>query len=88
MAGADVVGLLPVYAASEPDPGDVDSGLIAAALARRAGRSASLLADLDAVKAWLDATVRPGDLLLTLGAGDVGRMAPELCRHLAGKGVR
>ncbi len=82
LAGADLVGLLPVYAASEPDPGHADSSLIARALARRAGREAALLDDLAGVTAWLDATVEPGDLLLTLGAGDVGRMVPDLCRHL------
>ena len=85
LAGAAAVGLLPVYAASEPDPGDVDSGLIAAALAARgAGPATALLADPAAVHAWLDTTLQPGDLLLTLGAGDIGRLVPGFCDHLAG----
>ncbi len=85
LAAADVVGLLPVYAASEPDPGDVGSHLIAEALARRSGGEAALLADREAVTAWLDATLEPGDVLLTMGAGDIGRMVGGLCRHLDGE---
>lgn len=85
LAGADEVGLLPVYAAGEADPGQADSGLIAAALAGRCGREAALLADLDAALRWLEDVVRPGDLVLTMGAGDVGRMVPDICRHLAAR---
>jgi len=82
LSGADAVGLLPVYAASEPDPGDVGSHLIADALRQRGDRGAALLDDLADVCRWLDATLQPGDLLLTMGAGDIGRMVSELCNHL------
>ncbi len=82
LAAADAVALLPIYAASEDDPGDVDSGLLVATLADRCGREAVVLEDLDAVRRWLDETLGPGDLLLTLGAGSIGRMVPEICDHL------
>ncbi|MDO9170212.1 MAG: UDP-N-acetylmuramate--L-alanine ligase, partial [bacterium] len=83
LAAADVVGLLPVYAASEePLPG-ADSGLIATALARKGRDAVSLLAGADDVERWLDATVIPGDLLVTLGAGDIGRLVEPICGHLA-----
>jgi len=82
LAGADAVALLPVYAAGEEDPGDAGSDLVAAALRARSGREAVLLGGPDDLTAWLDAEVRSGDLLLTLGAGDIGRLVPDLCDHL------
>jgi UDP-N-acetylmuramate--alanine ligase len=82
LAGADVLGLLPVYAASEPDPGDAGSGLIADALRDKGLATATCLAGVDDVNGWLDAQVRPGDLLLTLGAGDIGRLVAPVCAHL------
>ncbi len=87
LAAADAVGLLPVYAASEePQPG-VDSGLIATALARKGRGEVTLLGGADDVVPWLDATVGPGDLLVTLGAGDIGRLVAPVCAHLAGRGA-
>lgn len=82
LAVADTVALLPVYAASEePQPG-VDSGLIVSGLRDKGLTGAALVEDLDEVRSWLDAAVRPGDLLLTLGAGDIGRLVEPICGHL------
>jgi UDP-N-acetylmuramate--alanine ligase len=82
LATADSVGLLPVYPAGEQPPGDVDSGLIAQALrAKGLDRIASV--QPDRLAPWLSADVRPGDLLLTLGAGDIGRLVDPICRLLA-----
>ncbi|HOX25203.1 MAG TPA: UDP-N-acetylmuramate--L-alanine ligase [Candidatus Krumholzibacteria bacterium] len=83
LAGADLVGLLPVYAAGEEDPGQAGSDLIAAELAGRYRRPVQLLVDHQGVFDWLDAEVVAGDLLLTSGAGDIGRLVPQLCEHLA-----
>jgi len=82
LASADRVGLLPVYAASEaPLPG-VDSGVIEAAMRRKGLSDVTLLGGPEDLPAWLDDVVRPGDLLLTLGAGDIGRMVADVCEHL------
>jgi UDP-N-acetylmuramate--alanine ligase len=86
LAGADVVGLLPIYAASEdPLPG-VDSSVICTALQSKGLTDLTLLDDLAAIPAWLDDTVVPGDLLLTLGAGDIGRQVKVICDHLSRRG--
>jgi UDP-N-acetylmuramate--alanine ligase len=82
LGAADAVGLMPVYAAGEEDPGDVGSELVADAMAAGGGRAAAVLDDADAIMAWLDHTLEPGDLLLTLGAGGIGRLVPEICAHL------
>jgi UDP-N-acetylmuramate--alanine ligase len=83
LAGAQAVALLPVYAAGEePLPG-VDSRLIADALGAKESAPVALLGDQAEVYPWLDATVGPGDLLLVLGAGDVGRLVDPICAHLS-----
>ncbi len=82
LASAHAVGLLPVYAASEePLPG-VDSGLIANHLVDKGLGRVNLLPGSAAIPAWLDDQVAPGSLILTLGAGDIGRLVPDICAHL------
>ncbi len=85
LAVADAVGLLPVYAASEEPIAEVGSHLIAEEMAAKGLDIVSLLAGPDELATWLDAHVRPGDLLLTTGAGDIGRMVDDICSHLEGR---
>jgi UDP-N-acetylmuramate--alanine ligase len=82
LAAADVVGLLPVYGASEePLPG-VDSESVAVCLRERATGPVEVIDGPASVPAWLDEHARPGDVLLVLGAGDIGRLVDPICRHL------
>jgi UDP-N-acetylmuramate--alanine ligase len=82
---ADVVGLLPIYSAGEdPLPG-VDSETIHQSLIEKGMTQVVLLGDPEEIPRWLDATVRSGDLLLTLGAGDIGRQVTPICEHLAAR---
>ncbi len=78
LAGADRVALLPVYAASEPAREGIDSNLIAEPLEALRPGSCRLLEDLDAAAAWVSHDVPAGCLLLTLGAGDIGRLVPDV----------
>ncbi len=87
LAAADAVGLLPIYAASEETIADVDSELIAAVLAEKGRGHVTLLGGEEDVLDWLDAEVHRGDLLMTLGAGDIGRLVGPICEHLASRGV-
>jgi UDP-N-acetylmuramate--alanine ligase len=85
LAGADQVVLLPVYGAREqPMPG-VDSHLIAEALAAL-GSTAELVERPEQAVAALARRAQPGDLVLTVGAGDVTRLAPALLAALAMEG--
>jgi len=83
LVAAEAVGLLPVYAASENQPEGVDSGLIADHLRDKGLERITLLAGPMEIPAWLDAVAEPGSLVLTLGAGDIGRQVPDVCLHLA-----
>jgi UDP-N-acetylmuramate--alanine ligase len=83
LALADLVGVLEVYPARE-DPADYPgvSGLLAAQAAADAagGRPVWWLPRMEDAERMLAAELREGDLLLTLGAGDVDALA----RRLAG----
>ncbi|MFJ8434219.1 UDP-N-acetylmuramate--L-alanine ligase [Kitasatospora sp. NPDC094019] len=82
LALADASVVLDIYPAREdPIPG-VTSELILDA-ARRAGAEVTAEHDFAAAPALLAGLARPGDLLLTMGAGDVTDLGPEILRHLA-----
>jgi UDP-N-acetylmuramate--alanine ligase len=82
LAGADEIGLLDVYAARERPVGPLAgvSGLDVAAAAADAapGRRVSWLVDIDRAERALAGRLGAGDLLVTLGAGDVFRLADRL----------
>ncbi len=82
LALADASVVLDIYPAREdPIPG-VTSELILDA-ARRAGAEVTAEHDFAAAPALLAGLARPGDLLLTMGAGDVTNLGPEILEHLA-----
>jgi len=81
LAAADVLCLAEVYPAREqPLPG-VTSALIADA-ATRAGRAPVWTGPRDAMAGALADLVREGDVVLTVGAGDVTKTGPELLARL------
>lgn len=86
LAAADVVMVTDVYGArEEPMPG-VSSELVVAA-AREAGADVRYVPALSDVPAALAELVRAGDLVLTLGAGDITTAGPALAQLLeAGRG--
>ena len=82
LAGADSVVVMDVYAAGEdPVPGATGAAVAAAVPlpAERVGFEPSW----SAVAARLAERARPGDLVLTLGAGDVTMIGPEVLDLLA-----
>jgi UDP-N-acetylmuramate--alanine ligase len=83
LAQADAVIVAPVYAAREaPLPG-VSADLVAQS-ARTAGARPELVTDRAALTERVAQVTRSGDVVLTLGAGDVTRVGPELLRALEG----
>ncbi|MBI2206159.1 MAG: UDP-N-acetylmuramate--L-alanine ligase [Candidatus Rokubacteria bacterium] len=82
---ADVLLVLDIYAAGEaPIPGVTAADLAEAIRAHGHRHVTYLGGDRAAVVDHLVDTVRRGDLVLTLGAGDVGQLGPELLRRLGG----
>ncbi|GAA2579566.1 UDP-N-acetylmuramate--L-alanine ligase [Actinomadura fulvescens] len=82
---ADVAVVLDVYGAREdPEPG-VTGRLVADAVP--AGTETVYAPVWDEVAATVTALARPGDVVITLGAGDVTRLGPMILERLARRGL-
>ncbi|MDD9884671.1 MAG: UDP-N-acetylmuramate--L-alanine ligase [Gammaproteobacteria bacterium] len=76
LAGVEHLVVTQVYAAGEEFNPAADSKSLCRAL-RKLGREPVFIEDLPALGAHLPGMLRGGDVLLTLGAGDIGRFARE-----------
>ena len=84
LAGADAVAVTDVYPAREEAVAGVSGKLVVDALVeRRPGMTVAWTPSLEDGAAFLAERARPGDLVLTVGAGDVDRAADRLARELA-----
>jgi UDP-N-acetylmuramate--alanine ligase len=82
LAAADLVVVTEVYAAREaPVPGV--SGAQVATAAGNAGIRAIFEPDRNALADRVVSELRAGDVVLTLGAGDITRLGPALRARLA-----
>ena len=84
LANADSVFLTDIYAAREQPIDGVTADLIASAL-RDNGKSVDWRGDRGALSPALCDFVRAGDVVLTIGAGDITRTGPELKAALEAK---
>ncbi|MBW3602400.1 MAG: UDP-N-acetylmuramate--L-alanine ligase [Actinobacteria bacterium] len=83
LADADLAVVTDVYAANEAAVAGVTGELVADA-ALDAGVETRFLASLSALPAVLSRLVQPGDVVLTMGAGDITTVGPQLLRQLEG----
>ena len=83
---ADVLAVTDVYAAGQsPIPGVSGRLIVDAVLDAAPGRRVAWLPTRRDVLAWLLAELRPGDLCLTLGAGDLTTVPDEVRSALASR---
>jgi UDP-N-acetylmuramate--alanine ligase len=81
---ADRVALMDVYSAGEPPiPGVSGKTVLEELLEQHPRAQAAYLPHRGDVVTYLASRCRPGDLVLTMGAGDVTAVGPELVRELA-----
>ena len=85
LSDADVLVLLDVYAAGEAPIAGADGRAIARAVRTRGAVEPVFVDALDDVPAVLEDLLDDGDLVLTMGAGDIGAFAAELPDLLATK---
>jgi len=85
-AGADTVIVLPIYAASEPPIAGVTAERLAEQIHAQNGSPRVEFAPefADAVRA-VAGVARDGDMILTLGAGSVSQLAPQILAALEAK---
>jgi UDP-N-acetylmuramate--alanine ligase len=85
---AEVVLLTDIYAASEDPLPEVTAERLARQIERYGHRHARYVGPLAAAGPLLIEAIRPGDLVLTLGAGNVWRVGEEVLAHLRQTGSR
>ena len=83
LSNVDKLVLLEVYAAGEEPIAGADGRAIARAVRSRGGVEPVFVERLDELAGVLDGLLNDGDLLLTMGAGDIGACASDLPQRLA-----
>ena len=78
----------PIYAAGEPPVDGLDANTLASGMRDLGHRSVVAAESLDGALAELTSCVRPGDLVITLGAGDVNKLCGQLAAVLTERGAR
>lgn len=80
---ADRVIILDVYSAGEaPIPGVSGRSIVESILEQHPRAQVAFMPHRQEVASYLKTVVRPGDILLTMGAGDVTTVGPEVAREL------
>jgi UDP-N-acetylmuramate--alanine ligase len=83
---ADEILLTDIYPAGEEPIAGVTVEALANAVRAGSGRPVRVIPALDAVVPELLRIVRPGDVVITLGAGSIGSLPKRLVQRLAAKG--
>jgi UDP-N-acetylmuramate--alanine ligase len=79
---ADLLVLTEIYAAGEDKIPGVESARLADAIRAHGQRDVRFVADIDAVPAALVPDLAAGDLVITLGAGNISALGPKLLQAL------
>ena len=77
---ADFTLVTDICAAREPDPGDLNSGMLVEGM-KANGIHAVWTPSFDDTEAYLRAHWQPGDLVLTMGCGDINLLNMQIHRH-------
>jgi UDP-N-acetylmuramate--alanine ligase len=79
---ADSVLVLDIYPASEPPIPGITGELLASRIALSRGKGARYAASSAEAVTLATSAAKPGDMVLTLGAGNVGQLGPRLLEEL------
>ena len=85
LSDADVLVLLEVYAAGEDPIAGADGRAIARAVRSRGGVEPIFVEELADLVQVLEGVLVDGDMVLTMGAGDIGALAARLPKLLSRK---
>lgn len=82
---ADRLFLAEIYAAGESPIDGVSSSLIAESVSRHDSRPARIISRFEDIASTVADELKEGDIVLTLGAGDIYKAGPEILKLLGGK---
>lgn len=82
---ADILVVTDIYAASEKPIEGVTAEALANAIRRHGQKDVTFIADREAIPDHLAGIVQPGDIILTLGAGNIWQAGEALLERLAEK---
>jgi UDP-N-acetylmuramate--alanine ligase len=79
---ADLLIVVPIYPAGEKSIEGVDTEWLYKGIKQHGHRDAMLCRNRDEILSMLSGLIRPGDVVLTLGAGDIFKIGDELLKTL------
>jgi UDP-N-acetylmuramate--alanine ligase len=79
---ADLLYVMDIYPASEKPIEGVTGWALSQGIHSRGHKTVRFLPDRQAIPAEVAKDLKPGDMLITLGAGDVTRLGPEILEEL------
>ena len=82
---ADLLYIMDIYPASEPPIEGVSGRALSDGIRSRGHKTVRFLEDREGIPGEVAGDLEPGDMLITLGAGDVTRMGPEILNELRKK---
>ena len=83
-AEADITLVTDIYAAREKDPGDIKAEQIVEGM-RQKGLNAVHTASFNDTERYLREHWQPGDIVLTMGCGNINQLNDQMNRHEAGR---
>ena len=81
---ADITLVTDIFAAREQDPGDLNAGMLVDGM-RAHGIEAYWTPTFDDTEEWLVKNWRRGDLVITMGCGDINMLNRQIHEHLKNK---
>lgn len=82
---ADVLILTEIYAASEEKIPGISASLLFEGIRAHGHREVHFVSEMEEIPALLEGLLKPGDLVMTMGAGDIWRVGEALRQRVAGK---
>ncbi|MBW1914011.1 MAG: UDP-N-acetylmuramate--L-alanine ligase, partial [Deltaproteobacteria bacterium] len=79
---ADLLIVVPIYPAGEKSIEGVDTEWLYKGIKQHGHRDTMLCRNRDEILSMLSGLIRPGDVVLTLGAGDIFKIGDELLKTL------
>ena len=77
--GVDFLIMADIYAAREKNPGDISSGMLADSISEN-GLKCLYMPEFDKIEEYIRQHSEPGDLIITMGAGDIYKVGDALLK--------